>query len=36
MVKYAARHWAHFDCWLDAKGKELGAEPSERAVQDML
>lgn len=23
MVKYGARHWAHFRCWLDAKGKEI-------------
>ena len=23
MFKYAARHWAHYDCWLDAKGKEI-------------
>jgi hypothetical protein len=23
MFKYAARHWAHYDCWLEAKGKEI-------------
>jgi len=23
MVKYAARHWAHYECWIEAKGKEI-------------
>lgn len=23
MFKYAARHWAHYDCWLQAKGAEI-------------
>jgi hypothetical protein len=23
MFKYAARHWAHYDCWLEVKGKEI-------------
>lgn len=36
MVKYAPRHWAHFDCWLDAKGGELGAKPTFKAVLDLL
>src|SRR5437667_9542584 len=36
MVKYAARHWAHFDCWLDAKGKELGPKPTFKAVLELL
>lgn len=26
MVKYAARHWAHYGCWLNARGKEI-ADP---------
>jgi hypothetical protein len=23
MLKYAARHWAHFGCWLNCKGSEI-------------
>lgn len=36
MVKYAARHWAHYDCWLEAKGKELDPRPQARDVVGML
>lgn len=25
MVKYAARHWAHFECWFKEKIQELAA-----------
>jgi hypothetical protein len=23
MVKYAARHWAHYECWLQARGAQI-------------
>lgn len=26
MVRYAARHWAHYGCWLNARGLEI-ADP---------
>jgi len=36
MFKYAARHWAHFDCWLYAKGAELQDPQNYRQVEAML
>jgi hypothetical protein len=32
MVKYAARHWAHFSCWFNQKIKELAAEPTRESL----
>lgn len=28
LVKYAARHWAHYHCWLETKSKEI-VDPTE-------
>lgn len=36
MVKYAARHWAHYDCWLEAKGKELTDPQEYRQIETLL
>lgn len=36
MFKYAARHWAHYDCWLQAKGAELADPSNHSQVEAML
>lgn len=36
MFKYAARHWAHYDCWLEAKGKEIQDPRIHTQVEAML
>lgn len=36
MFKYAARHWAHFDCWLYTKGKEIQEPWIHTHVEAML
>lgn len=28
LVKYAARHWAHYHCWIETKGREI-ADPTK-------
>ncbi len=36
MVKYAARHWAHFECWLYMKGRELSDPVAHQQILDLL
>ncbi len=36
MVKYAARHWAHFGCWFQEKIKELAGEPTQESLTDFF
>lgn len=36
MFKYAARHWAHYDCWLAAKGMEIVEPGNYRGLLAML
>lgn len=36
MFKYAARHWAHYDCWLAAKGLELDNPSDYCQLEAML
>lgn len=36
MFKYAARHWAHYDCWLKAKGAEISDPGDYHRVEAVL
>lgn len=38
MLKYAARHWAHYRCWLRVKGAEIPVplRKSRKALLDLL
>lgn len=36
MFKYAARHWAHYECWLNCKGAEIREPWIYRHVEVML
>jgi hypothetical protein len=36
MVKYAARHWAHFECWLLMKGRELEDPTKYEGILDLF
>lgn len=36
MVKYAARHWAHFECWLLMKGREIQDPTRHEEILNLL
>lgn len=36
MFKYAARHWAHYECWLNCKGAEIREPWIYRHIEVML
>lgn len=36
MFKYAARHWAHYDCWLQAKGAEIADTGDYHGIEALI
>ncbi len=36
MVKYAARHWAHYSCWFHEKIWELVGKPTQESLTEFF